>query len=217
MIDVYVNISLLGCLLCLFLLKRKVLTHEQKIIGCLVVVTMPFELYAGYLQSFNVNNLFVYHVLIPVQYCFYAYLYYCYIEFTTIKKLILFSVGLVITAAVVLALTVQPLDNYNSYVIILSNFLLCIWVLSYYRQLFVHLRIVSLKQEPLFWISTGLLFFALGDFFVEGLMKALLEQSLEMARWYYYNIYVPVLCLLYVLFIISFICRDIFKKEPVSF
>ncbi len=216
MIDVYLNISLLCCLLCLFLIKRKVLTLEQRIIGLLVIVTLPFELYAGYLQSFNNNNLYVYHILIPIQYCFYAYLYYRYIEFKTIKKLILFSIGLVIIAAVVLALTIQPIDYYNSYVIILSNFLLCIWVLSYYRQLFVHLTIVDLKQEPLFWISTGLLFFALGDFFVEGLMKALLEQSPNMARWYYYNIYVPVLCLLYVLFIIAFICRDIFKKKFIN-
>ncbi|RDC62867.1 hypothetical protein [Adhaeribacter pallidiroseus] len=217
MIDVYLNISLLLCLMCLFLIKRRVLTLEQKIIGLLVTVTLPFELYAGYLQSFNSNNLFVYHLLIPIQYCFYAYLYFYFIEFKIIKKLILFSIALVITAAVVLAFTIQPLNNYNSYVIILSNLLLCIWVLSYYRQLFVHLTIVNLNQEPLFWISTGLLFFALGDFFVEGLMKALLEQSPEMARWYYYNIYVPVLCLLYVLFIISFICRDIFKKKPISY
>jgi len=215
MIDVYLNITLLSGILCLFLIKRKVLTYEQKIIGLLIAVTLPFELYAGYLQSFNINNLFVYHILIPVQYCFYAYLYYCHIEFKSIKKLILLSVALVITAAVVLGLTIQPPDYYNSYVIILSNFLICVWVLTYYRQLFVHLRIINLKREPLFWISTGLLFFALGDFFVEGLMKALLEQSLTMARWYYYNIYVPVLCLLYVLFIISFICRDIFKPEPV--
>ena len=217
MIDVYLNIFLLFCLLCLFLIKRKVLTLEQRIIGLLIIVTLPFELYAGYLQSFNSNNLFVYHILIPIQYCFYAYLYYRYIAFKIIKKLILASIGLVITAAVVLALTIQPLTNYNSYVIILTNFLLCAWVLSYYRQIFVQLTIVNLKQEPLFWISTGLLFFALGDFFVGGLMKALLEQSLVMARWYYYNIYVPVLCLLYVLFIISFVCRDIFKKEPLSF
>ncbi len=217
MIDVYLIVFLLFCLLCLFLIKRKVLTLEQRIIGLLVIVTLPFELYAGYLQSFNSNNLFVYHLLIPIQYCFYAYLYYCYIEFTIIKKLILFSIGLVITAAVALAFTIQPLHYYNSYVIILSNLFLCIWVLSYYRQLFVRLTIVNLKQEPLFWISTGLLFFALGDFFVEGLMKALLEESRDMARWYYYNIYVPVLCLLYVLFIVSFICRDIFKKEPIRY
>ncbi|QMU26836.1 hypothetical protein [Adhaeribacter radiodurans] len=216
MIDVYLNISFLIVILGLFFLKGKQLTQEQKIIGFIVLVTLPFELYAGYLQSFTINNLFVYHILIPIQYGFYAYIYYCYIEFKIIKKLILISIALVIGASVFLAFTIQPPDTYNSYVIILTNFFLCIWVLTYYRQLFVQLKITDLKMEPLFWISNGLLLFALGDFFVEGLMKALLDQSLRMARWNYYYIYLPLLCTLYITFIISFLCRDIFSKPKLS-
>ncbi|QNF35305.1 hypothetical protein HUW51_22245 [Adhaeribacter swui] len=195
----------------------KQLTLEQKIIGFIVLVTLPFELYAGYLQSYTINNLFIYHILIPIQYSFYAYIYYCYIEFKIMKKLILVSIALVLVMAAILAFTIQPPDTYNSYVIILTNFFICIWVLAYYRQLFVHLKITDLKTEPLFWISNGLLLFALGDFFVEGLMKALLDQSLRMARWNYYYIYLPLLCTLYITFIISFLCRSIFRKPKLSF
>ncbi|PSR56826.1 hypothetical protein AHMF7605_26675 [Adhaeribacter arboris] len=216
MIDVYLNISFLIIILGLFFVKARQLTREQKIIGFIVLVTLPFELYAGYLQSFTINNLFVYHLLIPIQYSFYAYIYYCYLESKIIKKLILVSIALVMVAAVALAFTIQPPDTYNSYVIILSNFFISIWVLIYYRQLFVQLKITDLKSEPLFWISNGLLFFSLGDFFVEGLMKALLDQSLWMARWNYYYIYLPLLCTLYITFIISFVCRDLFKKPNMS-
>lgn len=217
MIDVYLNISFLTILLLLFFIKMKQLTQEQKVIGFIVLVTLPLELYAGYLQSYTINNLFIYHILIPIQYSFYAYIYYCYLEFKIMKKLILGSIILVLGAAAVLAFTIQPPDTYNSYVIILTNFFICIWVLTYYRQLFVQLKITDLKTEPLFWISNGLLLFALGDFFVEGLMKALLDQSLRMARWNYYYIYLPLLCTLYITFIISFLCRAIFKKPKLSF
>ncbi len=213
MIDIYLNISFLTLILGLFFFNWAELTQEQKLIGFSVLITLPFEIYAGYLQSYNINNLFIYHMLIPVQYSFYAYIYYCYIEFKIVKKLILISIGLVITVAVVLAQNIQTPDTYNSYVIIISNFFICIWVLTYYWQLFVQLKIINLKSEPLFWISNGLLLFSLGDFFAEGLMKALLDQSFNLARRIYYYIHVPLLCTLYITFIIAFLCRDIFRKH----
>jgi hypothetical protein len=176
------------------------------------MITLPFELYGGYLQSFKLNNLFIYHVLVPVQYAIYSLIYYLRIDSGSIKKIILLSVFLVAAAALVLALTIQPLHSYNSYVIVLSNFLIVMWILLYYRQLFIQLKIIKLEREPLFWISTGLLFYAFGSFFVEGLMKELIDYSLALASKYYYNILIVLVSFLYVMFIVSFLCRDVFRN-----
>jgi hypothetical protein len=86
------------------------------------------------------------------------------------------------------------------------------WILLYYRQLFIQLKIIKLEREPLFWISTGLLFYAFGSFFVEGLMKELIDYSLALASKYYYNILIVLVSFLYVMFIVSFLCRDVFRN-----
>ncbi len=212
MLDVYINLFFISIIILLFIIKYQTITIEQKVLGILFMITLPFELYGGYLQSFKLNNLFIYHVLVPVQYAIYSLIYYLRIDSGSIKKIILLSVFLVAAAALVLALTIQPLHSYNSYVIVLSNFLIVMWILLYYRQLFIQLKIIKLEREPLFWISTGLLFYAFGSFFVEGLMKELIDYSLALASKYYYNILIVLVSFLYVMFIVSFLCRDVFRN-----
>lgn len=213
MIDVYIILFFLLLLACLFFFKIRTTTTEQKLLGALILISLPFELYGGYLQYHSVNNLFIYHILIPLQYSLYAVIFYLAIESQTVKKVILFSIPVVIVVAVFMAFTIQPVISYNSYVIVLTSFFICLWILIYYRQLFVQLKIVYLEREPLFWISTGLLFYSLGGFFVEGLMKELISESITIARWYYYNVYMFLVSFLYIMFILSFICQDIFKKD----
>jgi hypothetical protein len=110
------------------------------------------------------------------------------------------------------AFTIQPLNAYNSYAVIIKNSLLSIWILCYYRELFVLLHINRIEQEPLFWISTGVLFYSLGDFFVEGLMNYLISHSMDLAQKLYY-IYYLLNILLYLTFIMAFLCKDIFSKK----
>jgi hypothetical protein len=90
--------------------------------------------------------------------------------------------------------------------------LLAAWVLSYYRELFVLLHVSRIEQEPLFWISTGLLFYSLGDFFVEGLMNYMISHSMELAQKFYY-VYYLLNILLYLSFIMAFLCKDIFTQK----
>ncbi len=70
MLDVYLTLSFELIIIALFLLKIRQTTLAQKLVGVLVLISFPFELYAGYLQSFKNNNSFIYHILTPVQYTF---------------------------------------------------------------------------------------------------------------------------------------------------
>lgn len=213
MLDVYLIISFEVVIICLFLLKIRQTTLEQKLVGALILVSFPFELYAGYIQSFKQNNLFIYHILTPIQYTFYAFIYYFAVHAESVKKIILFSVPVVILAGLALGFTIQPVTSYNSYTIILSNLFTIVWIFTYYRETFVQLKIIRLEREPLFWISTGLLFYSLGGFFVEGLMNYLIEQSPQLAPKFYYRITVVLVCFLHVMFIISFLCSSLFKSR----
>ena len=216
MIEVYLFIAFLSVLLILFLIILKSATLEQKILGLLVCITLPSEIYGGFLQARSTNNLFIYHILVPLQYCLYATIFYYNIEAKGVKKLILMSLPVAIISALVFALTVQPLNAYNSYAILITSFFTCLWILLYYRQLFTQLKIVYLEREPVFWISTGLLFYSLGGFFVEGLMGNLIDNSMQLAKWYYYHVYVFLVGFLYSMFILAMLCRKLFKRGTPS-
>lgn len=213
MIDVYLFISFLSVLLILFLIILKSATLEQRILGLLICITLPSEILGGFLQARSINNLFIYHILVPLQYSLYAVIFYYNIESRGIKKLILLSIPVVISAALIFSLTIQQLNHYNSYAILLTSFFTCLWILIYYRQVFTQLKIVHLEREPLSWISTGLLFYSLGGFFVEGLMQNLITFSMELAKWYYYHVYLFLVGFQYTMFIIALLCRKIFNQN----
>jgi len=214
MIDVYLIVFFLSLLTLVFLLKLKTATYEQKILGITILIALPVEVLGGYLQSKGINNLFLYHILIPIQYCLYSFIFYIAIKSVLLKNLIFYSIPVALLFSLVLfILDIQTVDTYNSYTIALTSFLTCIWILGYYRQVFTPLEIIYLEREPLFWISTGLLFYSLGCFFVDGLMKELILNYPKLAKFYYYKVFLPLSCFLYVMFLISFICRNLFRKE----
>lgn len=211
MLDVYLTLGFELVIISLFLLNFRRATLEQKLVGALILFSFPFDLWAASIQSSDENNLFIYHILTPIQYTFYAFIYYTAVHAASVKKVILFSIPVVILAALAFSVTVQPADSYNSYTIVLGNAFILIWIFTYYRETFQQLKIIRLEREPLFWISTGLLFYALGSFFSEGLMNYLIAHTPDLARKYYYAITVVLIGFLHIMFILSFLCRRLFK------
>jgi hypothetical protein len=212
MLDIYITLLIILGSIILFFIKYAHTTKELRLLGAFLLVTFVFELYANYLLYYSIRNLYVYHILIPVQYALLAGIYVYAIENLVLKRVILFSIPLFIVISAVFAFTIQPLSEYNSYAVSIKNILLASWVLCYYRELFVLLHVSRIEQEPLFWISTGILFYSLGDFFVEGLMNYLISHSMDLAKKFYY-IYYLFNILLYITFIMAFLCKDIFSKK----
>jgi len=94
---------------------------------------------------------------------------------------------------------------FNSYPYLLSSLLLVGWVLAYFQQLLRAEESVSLIREPVFWISTGLLFFNLGLFLYLGLLNYLVAMDLGWARRFSLVSYL-VNILTYSLFLVAFLC-----------
>jgi hypothetical protein len=212
MMDIYITLLIILGSIVLFFVKYAYTTRELKLLGIFLLVTFVFELYANYLLYYSIRNLYVYHILIPVQYALLAGIYIYALVNRTLKRIIVFSIPVVVVVSAVFAFTIQPITAYNSYAVSIKNILLAAWVLCYYRELFVLLHVSRIEQEPLFWISTGLLFYSLGDFFVEGLMNHMISHSMDLAQKFYY-VYYLLNILLYLSFIMAFLCKDIFTQK----
>jgi len=196
----------------LWLILLKNLNKPLKVLGIVLLVTMGAELYAFNLMLRRANNLFIFHILVPVQYIFYCVILYFELHSTFIRKAIIASIFFLVAISIFFALNTQGVHEYNSYVIIYRHFFLVLWILTFFRQMFVKVEISNPLYEPMFWLSTGLLFYSLGNFFIDGYMNFLIRKSLVVARRIYF-VNVLLGLFMYILFIVSFLSFKVAYKK----
>lgn len=184
--DIYFHFGFLLGALIVWGLKFRNFNLHLKLLGFVILATLLIEGYATILMLQRIRNLYLYHYLTPLQFSLFSYIFYLILEDSRSRKIILYSIPLYLLISFLLTLQVQGFSEYNSYALSLKNLLLTIWVLLYYRETFTSLKVVRLTRDPMFWISTGLLFYSLGSFFVDGLMHYVLGESFEMANALFY-------------------------------
>jgi len=127
------------------------------------------------------NNLFLFHIFTPMEYMILAGLYYMSFETAFVKKLVVLSIPVFVLLSATLSAWVEPLDQNNSIAVIIESILIVSWSLLFLREIIVLGRAPRLQAFPMFWISIGLLFFFIGNLFVEGLMNYFMRESMHLA------------------------------------
>jgi len=218
--DVYIYFSLLLLSLIFWIIRFKHLQAGLRILGLTLLINCIMEGYAAYLMFHMTNNLYLYNILIPVQYALYALVFYTGLVGGKEIRLILLSIPLYLVVTLLIILHLQTFSEFNSYTRLMKDVLIACWALLYYREVFTGLRVIRLHKEPMFWISTGLFFYSLGSFFSDGFMDYLLGLSYKMAHMLYYiNVFLGLL--LNVTFLIAFMFSKNhsrgFRDEPYAF
>ncbi|ARS35756.1 hypothetical protein [Pontibacter actiniarum] len=201
--DIYLHFALLLANLLLWGACYRSLLRPLRVLGATLALTLLLEGYAAYLMWHLMRNLYLYHLLTPVQYAGYALVFYQALKPGLPAKAIRSSIPLFLLVSLFFAL-LQGTDTFNSYASSLKHLLLAGCALMYYYDIFTHLSEARLHTAPLFWVSTGLLFHSLGNFFLYGLMNTLLVESFELAHLlYYFSEFLGYL--LYLTFLIAFL------------
>ncbi|MBB6611770.1 hypothetical protein H7F15_12030 [Pontibacter sp. Tf4] len=209
--ELYVHFSLLALNLAVWLVLYKKLDSPFRLLGWTLLLTALFEAYAAYLLLNKTRNLHLYHLLTPLQYVLYSLVFYKVLEGTIYRRAVILTIPAYLLVSGIITFFFQGLSEYNSYALSLKNVLLTLWVLLYYREIFTSLKVVELTKDAMFWTSTGLLFYSLGSFFVDGLMHYMLGKSFEMANAFFY-ISIFLGYLLHGTFLIAFLLE--WKKTP---
>jgi len=185
--QVYINFSLLFFLNILFLFQIKNITRPMFIIGVLSIIVTAFHMWAAYHFIFTKkNNQYVFHFLIPIQYSLLSFFYLNVLTNTVIKRMIIVSIPVFWIVSLLISFYVQKFDAYNSYSLLIQNFLLTLWSLSYFGNLVRGEQFVQLEKKPVFYICAGIFFFSLSDFFIEGVMDYLIKAKNEYSLTLYY-------------------------------
>jgi hypothetical protein len=171
----------IGCLV-IYLLHWHRLTKAMRWVGVAHAINTVSMGTGQLLTSYGwQNNLFIFHFSIIFLYTAYALAFYSALDDHRVRRLILFSIVFYTLASLLITATIQPINEYNSYALILFNLLLVGWSLTHLYSLFRAAKIAHLEQDAFFWISSGLLFTSAGNFLVTGLMRYMIHRSLAYA------------------------------------
>ncbi len=162
--------------------------------------------------SASKNNLFLFHVYNPIEYLILSYVYINSFESKAVKHAIKVSIPIVLFVAFVLSAFVQTIDVNNTYFIMIESILMVFWSLLFIRETIILQKEDYLQQYPMFWVTIGILFYFIGNLFVEALLNYLMEQSIELSRNLYRFSFIFKYLLL-ILLMVSSISRAIFRNR----
>ena len=195
------------------LLNRKNLEDYAPLFSTLTGVTFLVESIAFYMLFFAYEKThFLYHYFLPFSYTLIALIYRKAVTKAWIKKALSVSVPLFLGAHLFLSVFVQKIDSVNSYAIMGASFLIILSSLSYFYDLLTRTEIVKLSATPLFWISTGNIFFYSGAFFLMGFLNYLMREELGLASKLIVINY-SLNYLLYSFYTIGFLCAGRLRKS----
>jgi len=144
-----------------------------------------------------------FNLFVPLDYATLALLYLFYFRTRPVQVYTIVSIGIV----TVLSFVLYSNAELNKYTTLLGNVFLLPLILLYYWNLLRRPEALPLSREPMFWASSGLLFYQAGSI------------GLFMALNYYLNIHLPLYaqnciaamlilsCVMYVFFIVAILCR----------
>lgn len=138
------------------------------------------ELSAVYMvQVLKLHSTPLYNISIPIEYSFYAYLFYEHLQGPIIKKTAKLLVILIPTVCAANLLFGQGFKGFNSTNLLLSSTIVLLLCCAYFVDLFRRDEEISLLREPMFWITTGVLFFNLGELATNLFWQYLLQNTRE--------------------------------------
>lgn len=161
--DTFLYIALMGVSTYLYTINYRVLTPPLQILTINITATFVLTVYAIYIWRVEEkNNLYIFHILPIVQYTLYGLLFSQLFDQRFVKILIWLSIVLFGGVTLILSLTIQSWEQYNSYASTLFNLLISLWSGYYLWRTFADAKVEALEREALFWVSAGLFVTSLG-------------------------------------------------------
>lgn len=201
-------------LICIFIIAiayKKLQPQWLQLFLYFLIVSFIVDLGATYYsQSFKKSNHFIINFFLPVNFCFYFFIFYKTFETKKLRKIVLVSVVLYLGLFLVDILFINGIFFYNTYSYCGGSILVVFCCLLYFMWLFSSDKLLNYFKIPMFWIATGLLFFYAGNLVQYSLVRYIIEHDLVTI---YYTITIILSCILFGAFSIGFLCNQSWKKN----
>lgn len=196
------------------IINRKQLPGYFQPLYALLAVTFIVETTSLFLLMYTrVNTQPAYHLLLPATYAVHAFVYAKAFNKKTTSQYLYASAALFTILHIILSIWVQPIYVANSYAHMVADVLMVTISLSYLYHLMKERLQTPIQNIPLFWISTGNLFFYSGVFFLLGFLNYLLRTNKELASKLFTIIYL-LNYIVYSLYTVGFLSVRKWRKSP---
>lgn len=170
------------------------------------IIDMGASLYSGY---FHKSNHFIINLSLPVIFISYFLLFYKTFETPRSKNIVVGSIIIYSMVFLTDLIFINGLYFFNIYSYCVASVLIMLCCLLYFVGLFTTDALLNYFRMPMFWISTGMLFFYAGNLVQYSLMWYIIENKLGDL----YNVINTLLnTILFGGFSISFLCNYSWKK-----
>jgi hypothetical protein len=125
----------------------------------ILVITIATEAFANYLMKLGQYNIWLYNLYQIFEITIYLQILKAFCVNKVAKKVIFILQNLYLIISILNICFFQGLFVYNTVSCALGSLFMLVTCLYYFSEIFLYHKHMRLKNEPSFWITTGLLFF----------------------------------------------------------
>ena len=170
-------------------------------------VTLAVEVTGMITSRMYIRNLWMFNMFTGSEFIFYSWFYLNILENQRVKKIIRYAMGIYPVLFLINIFWIEGFYRFHTITYRIGSVMIVVWVYLYFRQLMRSSSYSPVLRNPIFWISTGLLFFYAGFFFYMTAGSVLLYAKVPYNAFVFYIISDTLNALLYACFLISFVCQ----------
>lgn len=170
-----------------------------------LLVTLLAELLGIYLTFLKIPNTLFYNFFTTFEFCFYLWIISLVISKVRMKRVVRITILLYALAAGINILLIQRIQTFHTITYALGCLIVVVFCIYYFLELFRLPKSVQLKNNPAFWICSGLLFFYCCSFPLYALVN-LWSGISQLVLKNFSQIVTLLNVFLYSLFTIAFLC-----------
>lgn len=163
-----------------------------------------------YRRELHESNVWLYNISIPVEYIFYCFIIGSLCRSRHFKKIILYTLCCFTLFTIINLSFIQGFEYLNTNTLKVGSTLMIIFSSLGLIDLFANDKHSSLLKNPLFWISTGILFFNTGEFLYLFFFDTFLRKGWDNTAKIFASINNKLIYILYTCISIAIIC----SKKP---
>ena len=188
-IDDRLYIGLLVVVSSLLIIRYRNISYNLKPLLWLCLLHLIIELLADYLHyafTPSVENMFLYHLLTPLDYSLLILFFYRTFTTVDLKRVLLWSVLGYWIVALFFTLYNGPFDQVNTLAFMTESLLVTCWCFLFFRGLLSRSDNYVPERDPTFWIVVAILFYFVGSFFIYGSLNYFADNDLQLASRIYF-------------------------------
>ena len=150
------------------------------------------------------------------EYLFYSWLFLKTYQTPLFKKIARLFIYAFILFCIVVFL-IRGIYWFNSSILLVGNISAILFSCLYFYELLIVEERINLVKEPMFWISTGVLLFNLGEFLYSAFYSLLRQQGWDNGTKLFKAINNNLVLVLYLCIIIGLLCVKTYKGYKATF